>query len=75
MYKRTIASAQGFMGNGCAVSCTVLDSGTELMSLRLYAPDREQAEHIRRKLAANPDELYGRILNYVMCVEETDPGF
>ncbi len=73
--EQTVSTSIQPMGNGCAVSCTVLDSGAELMSLRLYAPDREQAEHMRRKLAANPDELYGRILNYVMCVEETDPGF
>ncbi len=73
--EQTVSTSIQQLDKGCAVGCTVLDSGTELMSLKLFAPDREQAEHIRRKLAANPDELYGRILNYVMCVEETDPGF
>jgi hypothetical protein len=37
------------------------------MELSLFAPDREQAEHIRRKIAANPSELYGRIMDYVIC--------
>ena len=57
-------------GNGCIVSCTVSDSGITLMQLSLFAPDREQAEHIRRKMQANPAELYGRVLDYVVCTEE-----
>ena len=57
-------------GNGCIVSCTVSDSGITLMELSLFAPDREQAEHIARKMRANPAELYGRILDYVVCTEE-----
>ena len=56
--------------NGCIVSCTVSDSGITLMELSLFAPDREQAEHIARKMRANPAELYGRILDYVVCTEE-----
>lgn len=55
---------------GCTVKCTVTDSGVELMQLSLFAPDREQAEHIKRKMASNPSELYGRIMDYVICSED-----
>ena len=54
-------------GNGCLVSCAVTDSGITLMQLSLFAPDREQAEHIRRKMIADPAELYGRVLDFVVC--------
>lgn len=56
--------------NDYYVSCTVRDNGTELMELRLFAPDKEQAEHIRRRIMANPSEIYGRILDYVVCAED-----
>lgn len=52
---------------GCCVSCAVTDSGITLMQLSLFAPDREQAEHIRRKMVADPAELYGRVLDFVVC--------
>lgn len=57
------------------VNCGVRDNDIQLMSLNLYAPDREQAEHIRRRIRANPSEIYGRILDYVLCAEEeySDP--
>lgn len=56
--------------SGCEVSCTVTDSGITLMQLTLFAPDREQAEHICRKMLMNPAELYGRVLDYVVCTED-----
>ena len=52
---------------GCRISCTISDSGITLMQLSLFAPDREQAEHIRKKMIADPAELYGRILDFVVC--------
>lgn len=55
---------------GCMVSFTVTDSGVTLMELSLFAPDMEQAEHIRRKITANPSELYGRIMDYSVCNDE-----
>jgi hypothetical protein len=57
---------------GCTVRCTVTDSGVTLMELSLFAPDREQAEHIKKKMVSNPTELYGRILDYVVCNESED---
>ncbi|MCR5121388.1 MAG: DUF4364 family protein [Ruminococcus sp.] len=57
-------------GTGCKVSCTVSDGGVTLMQLSLYAPDREQAEHICRKMKANPAELYGRVLDFVVCADD-----
>lgn len=56
--------------NGCSVKCTVTDSGVELMQLSLFAPDRAQAEHIKRKMVSNPSELYGRIMDFVICAED-----
>jgi hypothetical protein len=57
---------------GCMVKCTVTDSGVVLMELSLFAPDREQAEHIKRKMVSNPSELYGRILDYVVCSDSEE---
>ncbi len=57
-------------GAGCKVSCTVSDGGAALMQLSLYAPDREQAEHICRKMKANSAELYGRVLDFVVCADD-----
>ncbi|MGN0634184.1 MAG: DUF4364 family protein [Oscillospiraceae bacterium] len=60
---------------GCMVSCTVSDSGVTLMNLSLFAPDREQAEHIKRKMVSNPSEFYGRILDYAVCSDnEAEPS-
>lgn len=55
---------------GCTVKCVINDSGFELMSLSLFAPDREQAKHIRDKIEQNPSALYGRVLDYVLCNED-----
>ncbi len=57
-------------GSGCRVTCDVSDGGITLMQLSLFAPDREQAEHIRRKMTANPAELYGRVLDFVVCADD-----
>lgn len=65
-----IETEKGFM-----VSCTVSDSGVTLMNLSLFAPDREQAEHIKRKMVSNPSEFYGRILDYAVCSDnEAEPS-
>ncbi|MCD8094931.1 MAG: DUF4364 family protein [Ruminococcus sp.] len=55
---------------GCEVSCRVFDSGIKLMELKLFAPDTEQAEHIKDKIMQNPSAIYGRILDYVLCNSE-----
>lgn len=52
---------------GCVVKCVVHDSGVVLMELSLFAPDLEQAQHMQRKMVENPSDLYGRVLDYVVC--------
>ncbi len=64
------------LGSGmCELKCMVEDNGIKLLELTLFSPDKVQAEHMRSKIMANPSELYGRILDYVLCNEEeyTEP--
>ena len=49
------------------MKCIVHDSGVVLMELSLFAPDLEQAQHMQRKMVENPSDLYGRVLDYVVC--------
>lgn len=65
--EQTVSTKIVDIGVGCMVNCKVVDSGITLMNMTLFAPDREQAEHIRKKMLADPSELYGRILDYVVC--------
>lgn len=57
---------------GCMVKCSVEDNGIELMELKLFAPDREQAEQIKKRMTADTAELYSRIMDYALCAGE-DP--
>ncbi len=65
-----INDLDGIEGGPCEVCCTVVDNNVRLLELKLFAPDRTQAEHMKKKIMANPSELYGRILEYVVCNEE-----
>lgn len=56
--------------NGCEVECVIRDTDFELMDLRLYAPDREQAEVIKDKIMLDPTGFYNKVITYVLNNQE-----
>ena len=60
------------VSNGFIVKCSIRDTGYELLSLSLYAPDLEQAEMIKTKLTLNPERLYKLVVNAVLTNEEEE---
>lgn len=58
---------------GYSVNAVCTDGGLTLMDLRLYAPDKEQAELLRDKILLNPADFYGKVLDYALKNEEYEP--
>lgn len=58
---------------GCVVNAVCTDGGLTLMDLKLYAPDREQAELLGDKIMQNPADFYGKVLDYALENEEYSP--
>ena len=57
--------------NGYYVSCRILDVSDDLLDMKLYAPDMEQAKLIRNKIMLNPSDFYGKIMSFALFnVEE-----
>ncbi len=61
--------------NGYYVHCQCPDKSYDLMDLKLYAPDREQAELIGKNIMKNPVGFYSKILKMTLenKEEEFDP--
>lgn len=53
------------------VHCT--DGPLMLMDLKLYAPDREQAELLRDQIAKNPADFYAKVLDFALENGEYSP--
>lgn len=53
------------------IHCT--DGPLMLMDLKLYAPDREQAELLADKIMLNPADFYGKVLDFALDNEEYRP--
>ncbi|SDB51310.1 protein of unknown function [Ruminococcaceae bacterium FB2012] len=60
-------------GTGYSVRCFLEEGSVTLLDLRLFAPDREQADFIKSKILMNPSEFYSRVLDYVIANEEYVP--
>ena len=58
---------------GCTVRCVCEDAGMTLMDMTLLAPDREQAEFIKSKIALNPSAFYSKVLDFLIQNEEFVP--
>lgn len=58
---------------GYSVQCICNDMDIVLMDLKLFAPDKEQANLIKEKIMQNPTEFYGKVLNYVLDNEQYVP--
>ncbi len=59
--------------DGCEVRCICEDKGLTLLDMKLLAPDREQAEFIRSKIALSPSTFYGKVLDYLIENKEYVP--
>lgn len=58
---------------GRYVRCRILDPQGDLMDLRLFAPDDEQAQLICEKIMLNPSAFYGKIINFALDNVEDEP--
>lgn len=61
-------------GNGYYVECRILDIGEDLLQIRLFAPDLEQAELIGEKIMENPTDFYGKIIGFALENKEEEPN-
>ena len=59
--------------SGYSVHCYLEEGNVTLLDLRLFAPDKEQAEFIKSKILMNPSEFYSRVLDYIIANEEYVP--
>ncbi len=55
---------------GYYVHCRCLDTGDDLLDMKLYAPDLHQAEMIGNKIMLNPPGFYSKILMFALNNEE-----
>ena len=58
------------LAKGCYVHLRCLDVGDDLMELKLYAPNREQAELIGKRIMLNPSGFYGKVIELALSNEE-----
>lgn len=58
---------------GYTVNCLCTDVGMVLMDLKLFAPDKEQANMLADKIMLNPSDFYGKILDYAVTNEDYKP--
>lgn len=58
--------------NGYFVRCRILDIGDDLLDMKIYAPDTEQAKLIRDKIMLNPADFYGKIMGFALFNTEDE---
>lgn len=56
--------------NGCYINIRCIDSRYDLMDMKLYAPDLEQAKLVGEKIMLNPTDFYGKIIEMVLSNKE-----
>lgn len=56
--------------NGCYIQIKIPDLKNDLMDLKLFAPDKEQAEFIKNKVIKNPADFYKKIIDFALGNEE-----
>ena len=60
------------LDRGYYVHCRCIDVKDDLMDLKLYAPDKAQAEIIGKNIMKNPLGFYSRVLNMTLNNKEED---
>ena len=58
------------VGNGYYIHVRCIDTGFDLMNLRLYAPDLSQAKLIGEKILLNSAGFYGKVIEVALSNEE-----
>lgn len=71
-YKNEVKIEYIELKKGYYVHCRCLDIGEDLLDLKLFAPDRTQAEMIGDNIMRNPAGFYSRILNIALNNEEEE---
>lgn len=56
--------------NGCYISIRCIDPKYDLMDMKLFAPDLEQAKLVGEKIMLNPSGFYGKIIEMVLSNKE-----
>ena len=59
--------------NGYYVQCRILDVGDDLLNMKIFAPDLEQAKFIQEKIMINPTDFYGKIMGFALFNVEEEP--
>lgn len=59
--------------NGYYVKCEILDKDYNLMELKLFAPDEEQAKLVTDRILLNPTDFYGKVIGYALDNKEYEP--
>ncbi len=57
-------------GSGWNVTLTCMDRGAEMMTLRIHAPAKEQAELLNERILRNPARFFGKLLDLALTNEE-----
>ncbi len=60
---------------GCMLNCTCNDNNIVLMNISLFAPDKQQAEFMQKKIMQNPSEFYSKVVDYLIENEEYVPEY
>lgn len=58
---------------GYYINCCIHDVKEDILQMKLYAPDMEQAKLIKDKIMLNPSDFYGKILNFALDNVEFEP--
>lgn len=58
---------------GYLVNCICKDGEILLLDLKLFAPDKDQANLLAEKIKLSPSDFYGKVLDFAIENEEYDP--
>lgn len=59
--------------HGFYVEFKILDENDNLIEMKLFAPDKEQAKIIKHQIMLNPTDFYSKIIGYVLENKEYEP--
>ncbi len=68
--KRDVKISYEPLEQGCHLHVTLYDRALPLLELKLFTPDRKQAEALGERVLSNPSVLYHEVMQTVMRLEE-----
>jgi hypothetical protein len=72
-FEKNVSCTVEIAEKGYIVHCICNDMDIVLMELKLFAPDKEQAELLREKILKNPSDFYGNVLDYALKNKDYEP--